>query len=258
MATTRRNTRNDSIKMQEKREVATPEKNRQSRTATVTPSVPAILERENISPVRALKLSVSVETPEKSNRIASASKQSRSEKLSPAQSQLVISPRVDKIYKIVQKCTGALGGNGYDGAIYGELTKHSMQKVVNLLMDHCGMTKKSRFIDVGSGLGKPNFHASQSPGVRLSLGIELEEIRWQVRSLISNIHPNRTNLIARQLAIHNLNRVLPEIHETSLPSSRKDADDVDEEVKLNGGLNFMAGDIDNAVTFVSIVQHFFT
>ena len=37
--------------------------------------------------------------------------------------------RVKKVYKIVQKSTGALGGNGYNGAIYGELTLHSMQKV---------------------------------------------------------------------------------------------------------------------------------
>lgn len=41
--------------------------------------------------------------------------------------------RVKKVYKIVQKSTGALGGNGYNGAIYGELTLHSMQKVSILL-----------------------------------------------------------------------------------------------------------------------------
>lgn len=40
-----------------------------------------------------------------------------------------IVPSVKKVYKIIQKSTGALGGNGYDGAIYGELTMHSMQKV---------------------------------------------------------------------------------------------------------------------------------
>ena len=41
-----------------------------------------------------------------------------------------IKPSVRKVYKLVQKSTGALGGNGYDGAIYGELTIGSMQKVV--------------------------------------------------------------------------------------------------------------------------------
>jgi hypothetical protein len=41
--------------------------------------------------------------------------------------------RVKKVYKIVQKSTGALGGNGYNGAIYGELTLHSMQKVRGVL-----------------------------------------------------------------------------------------------------------------------------
>ena len=36
-----------------------------------------------------------------------------------------ISSRVDKIYKVIRKMTGTLGGNGYNGAIYGELTMHS-------------------------------------------------------------------------------------------------------------------------------------
>jgi hypothetical protein len=95
-------------------------------------------------------------------------------------SSIFIPPRVNKIYKIVRKYTGALGGNGYDGAIYGELTVGSMQRVLNILVDECEMTSHSRFIDVGSGLGKPNFHASQFPKARLSVGVELEEIRWKV------------------------------------------------------------------------------
>ena len=57
---------------------------------------------------------------------------------------------------------------------------HSMQRVANFLVDQCEMGPESRFIDIGSGLGKPNFHVSESPGVRLSLGIELEELRWKV------------------------------------------------------------------------------
>lgn len=41
------------------------------------------------------------------------------------------------------------------------------------------------FIDVGSGLGKPNYHAASDPHVRISIGIELEHIRWQVIKLLS-------------------------------------------------------------------------
>ena len=94
-----------------------------------------------------------------------------------------IHSRVDKIYKIVRKMTGALGGNGYNGAIYGELTMHSMQKIVDILIQKCSLTHHSRFIDVGSGLGKPNFHVAQYPAVQLSIGVELEEIRWQVMQI---------------------------------------------------------------------------
>lgn len=91
-----------------------------------------------------------------------------------------VDSKVEKVYKIVKKATGSLGGNGCNGPIYGELTMHSMQKIVNILITKCNFSHKSRFIDVGSGLGKPNFHVSQDPAVRLSLGVELEEIRWQV------------------------------------------------------------------------------
>jgi hypothetical protein len=91
-----------------------------------------------------------------------------------------LKPETERVYKIVRKCSGALGGNGYAGAIYGELTMHSMQKVVNYLIKNCGLDSSSRFIDIGSGLGKPNFHVAQDPNVRLSIGIELEDIRWQL------------------------------------------------------------------------------
>jgi hypothetical protein len=96
-------------------------------------------------------------------------------------SKILIDPKVKKIYQILHKSTGALGGNGYFGAIYGELTMHSMQRVTNILVEKCHLNHKSRFIDVGSGLGKPNFHVAQYPAVRLSIGVELEHIRWQVR-----------------------------------------------------------------------------
>ena len=66
---------------------------------------------------------------------------------------------------MIRKTTGTLGGNGSTGAIYGELTMHSMHKIVNILMEKCELTADSRFIDVGSGLGKPNFHVAQYPGI---------------------------------------------------------------------------------------------
>lgn len=95
-------------------------------------------------------------------------------------STLLVNKNVEKVYKIVRQVTGTLGGNGYNGAIYGELTMRSMQRVLNILVEKCDLNSTSRFIDVGAGLGKPNFHVAQDPEVRLSLGVELEEIRWQV------------------------------------------------------------------------------
>jgi hypothetical protein len=93
---------------------------------------------------------------------------------------LFIPQKVQQVYALVKKSTGALGGNGSCGAIYGELTMHSMQRVINVMVSKCGLSSDSRFIDVGSGLGKPNFHAAQDPACRVSIGVELEEIRWKL------------------------------------------------------------------------------
>jgi hypothetical protein len=88
------------------------------------------------------------------------------------------------MYKILTKSHGRLGGNGYNGAIYGELTFLSMQRVIDVLVLHCGMNTSSRLLDVGSGLGKPNFHSANDVKLRLSIGVELEEIRWKVCSSV--------------------------------------------------------------------------
>ena len=100
-------------------------------------------------------------------------------------STLRVDPSVEKVYKIVKKATGALDGNGSTGAIYGELTTRALQRVYNIMVEKCNMTSASRMIDVGAGLGKPNFHAAQDPAVRLSIGAELEDIRWNVSMIFT-------------------------------------------------------------------------
>ena len=47
------------------------------------------------------------------------------------------------------------------------------------MKDQCELNSESTFIDIGSGLGKPNFHAAQE-GIRLSIGVELVNIRHQL------------------------------------------------------------------------------
>jgi hypothetical protein len=81
-------------------------------------------------------------------------------------------------HNLIRKATGSIGGNGSFGAIYGELTVGSMQKMVNLMKTHTEFGPSSRFIDVGSGIGKPNLHVIHDPGVEFSYGIEMERSRW--------------------------------------------------------------------------------
>jgi hypothetical protein len=146
-----------------------------------------------------------------------------------------INPAVRKAYKLIQKATGALGGNGTTGAIYGELTMHSMQKVINFLIENCSLSSASRFIDVGAGLGKPNIHAAQDPCCRVSVGIELEDIRWQ-------------------LSMQNMKYLVDEMAEDAHLSVHADSDregDAEREVKLVTGVNFLKGDIFDVATLVS-------
>jgi Histone methylation protein DOT1 len=89
-----------------------------------------------------------------------------------------VQENVRQVYGIIRKFTGGIGGNGSHGPIYGELTMGSMQKMVNLMKQHAGLCETSRFIDVGSGIGKPNFHVAQDPVVEFSYGIEIEADRW--------------------------------------------------------------------------------
>ena len=50
--------------------------------------------------------------------------------------------------------------------------------MTNLMKEHTKLDKSSKFIDVGSGIGKPNLHVCQDPGVEFSYGIEMERSRW--------------------------------------------------------------------------------
>merc|ERR1712194_78661 len=52
--------------------------------------------------------------------------------------------------------------------------------MVDLMEEHTGFSSSTRFIDVGSGIGKPNLHVAQYPGVEFSCGVEMEHNRWSL------------------------------------------------------------------------------
>jgi hypothetical protein len=87
---------------------------------------------------------------------------------------------VNAVYADVQRATGSLGGNASGGAIYGEVTKQSVQRVLDVLREKCELGPTSTFMDIGSGLGKPNFHASVEAGLRYSIGVEIDKVRWHL------------------------------------------------------------------------------
>ena len=88
--------------------------------------------------------------------------------------------RIEKAYQLINSAFGGVGGNGSGGPIYGELTSGSMQLIIDTSVEFCELDRNSRFVDIGSGCGKPNAHVAQDPGVRMSIGVEVEPIRYQV------------------------------------------------------------------------------
>lgn len=115
--------------------------------------------------------------------------------------QRFVEMEVSEVYKAIRKQTGCLGGNAAGGAIYGEITQSSFQRIVDYMKENCELSASSLFLDVGSGLGKPNFHVAIDPGCEVSYGIELEDLRWQLslhnlKSVLSlemnKKKPNRT------------------------------------------------------------------
>ena len=46
------------------------------------------------------------------------------------------------------------------------------------MKEHCEFSTESLFIHVECGLGKPNVHMAQDPGVEFSYGTELIKTRW--------------------------------------------------------------------------------
>lgn len=91
-----------------------------------------------------------------------------------------LTPTTRDVYRQIAKATGAVGGNGSFGPIYGEMTSHSMQRIVNFLKEKCGFTGESVFVDIGAGLGKPSCHVASDPGCAISLGIECEAVRYNL------------------------------------------------------------------------------
>lgn len=117
---------------------------------------------------------------------------------------------IQQLYRSIQKSTGAVGGYGHNGPIYGEVTMGTFQKVVDFLRENLNFGPSSTFLDIGSGLGKPNMHVAVDPGVQFSCGVELEQLRWQ-------------------LSMHNLrhaSKEVPEFPSSSVYFVQHDATDI--------------------------------
>ena len=89
-----------------------------------------------------------------------------------------VKKKVLDMYSKVRKRFGTLGGGGSGGPIYGEITTRSFQRIIKFMQMNCELNENSSFIDIGSGLGKPNFHVSLDVNVKLSVGVELGGERW--------------------------------------------------------------------------------
>jgi hypothetical protein len=92
-------------------------------------------------------------------------------------------PYVKNLYKVLNPNSKQFGGTSHsDENIYGELTVGTLHKLIELMKQHCGLKHDSAFLDIGSGLGKPNFHVAQLVDPIINVGVERSKPRFIVRS----------------------------------------------------------------------------
>lgn len=97
--------------------------------------------------------------------------------------QLLLPNNVTNAYSKIRKTIGGVGGDGSNGPIYGENTMDSVHGLFNEMKKLTNFGPESRFLDVGSGAGKPNIHAMCDPAVAFSAGIESEATRCMLSDI---------------------------------------------------------------------------
>jgi hypothetical protein len=79
------------------------------------------------------------------------------------------------------------GGEGIKG-LYGSIAKAGMDKIIKVLIQKTGLSPNSVLIDFGSGLARPLAHAATHPGVRRSVGIEIDAIKdFKARQFLQRV-----------------------------------------------------------------------
>lgn len=68
------------------------------------------------------------------------------------------------------------GGEGVEG-LYGSIGRSGMAKVLASLTSRCDLGPSSCLVDIGAGLARPLLHAAIVPGVRQTVGIEVDSIK---------------------------------------------------------------------------------
>ncbi|EGD72899.1 hypothetical protein PTSG_04628 [Salpingoeca rosetta] len=81
--------------------------------------------------------------------------------------------RVDRVYRIIGRKHDVTSGADGRYGITGHATKGSMAKLLTLLQNKCELNENATFLDLGHGMGRPNFHAAAlTPPVKASVGTE--------------------------------------------------------------------------------------
>jgi hypothetical protein len=88
---------------------------------------------------------------------------------------------IRRLYSVInRKKTGAESAYAGDKLtpIAGEVTEHSMQRIVQIMMQLMHFDASSRVIDIGCGQGKPSLHFAFAVNPSFNVGIEIVPWRW--------------------------------------------------------------------------------
>lgn len=86
-------------------------------------------------------------------------------------------------------------------------------------------------LDAGAGLGKPNFHVAADPGVALSFGLEVEQLRWQ-------------------LSLYNLTQIQKQTNALVAAEKRDDTTNANPNATKVSRVFFAHGDITNCTSLI--------
>ena len=112
---------------------------------------------------------------------------------------------IENLYAYINETDEYTTLTGVEKDSYAELDNDSMESVIDKMKEVQNFNSSSKFLDIGCGIGKPNYFAAHNPRVDLSYGVEIhDEIYKRAQGIFKKLynfegHIDDTDTIAQML-----------------------------------------------------------